>query len=112
MKRLSLIITVPLLLLLAVFAVSNRQIVELNFWPFGIALTMPLFLLALGMLAVGALAGALWMWLPLTRWRLRARSCDRRIIELEAALAENRAIVAQLRGAPPPDPLLAAPHVP
>jgi uncharacterized integral membrane protein len=97
MKRLSLVITVPLALIFVVFAISNRQVVELNFWPFGIALSLPLFLLALGMLAVGALAGGLWMWLPLARWRLRARSHERRIVELEAALAENRAIVAQLR---------------
>src|SRR5258706_8345857 len=110
MKRLSLIITIPLLLAFVVFAVSNRQRVELNLWPFFVLQDVPLFLLALGMLAVGALAGALWMWLPLTRWRLRARSHERRIVELEAALAENRAIVAQLRAPPQPtDPMLAPP---
>jgi uncharacterized integral membrane protein len=110
MKRLSLVITIPLLLVLIVFAVSNRQLVELNLWPFFIVQDVPLFLLALGMLAIGALAGAAWMWLPLTRWRLRARSHERRIVELEAALAENRAIVAQLRApAPPPHEALAPP---
>jgi uncharacterized integral membrane protein len=109
MKRLSLVITIPLLLVLIVFAISNRQIVELNFWPFGIALTLPLFLLALGMLALGALAGALWMWAPLAHCRLRARSLERRIVEIEAALAENRAIVAQLRDVPPAGPALAPP---
>ena len=97
MKRLSLIVTIPLVLVLIVFAVSNRQRVELSLWPFLVLQDVPLFLLALGMLALGALAGGLWVWLPLTRWRLRARSHERRIVELEAALTENRAIVAQLR---------------
>jgi uncharacterized integral membrane protein len=109
MKRLSLIITVPLCLAFIVFAVANRQRVELNLWPFFTLQDVPLFLLALGMLALGALAGALWMWLPLTRWRMRARSHERRIVELEAALAENRAIVGQLRGSAPPNEMLAPP---
>src|SRR5258708_23873734 len=96
MKRLSLVITVPLALIFVVFAISNRQVVELNFWPFGIALSLPLFLLALGMLAVGALAGGLWMWLPLARWRLRPRRHERRIVALEAAPAQHPAIVPHL----------------
>jgi uncharacterized integral membrane protein len=110
MKRLSLVITVPLCLVLVVFAVANRQRVELNLWPFLALQDVPLFLLALGMLALGALAGALWLWLPLTRWRMRARSHERRIVELEAALAENRALVGQLRGAPPAGEMLAPPR--
>jgi uncharacterized integral membrane protein len=112
MKRLSLIVTLPLILILAVFAVANRQEVELNLWPFATVTTW-LFMVALGMLVVGMLVGALWMWMPLLHWRLRGRSQERRIIELEAALAENRAIVAQMRDpirdAPPPGALLAPP---
>jgi hypothetical protein len=68
-----------------------------------------LFMVALGMLVVGVLVGALWMWLPLLQWRLRGRSQARRIIELEAALAENRAIVARLREPPAADALLPPP---
>jgi putative membrane protein len=108
MKRLSLIVTLPLVLILIVFAVANRQAVELNLWPFA-TITTWLFLVALGMLVVGMLIGALWMWLPLLHWRLRGRSQERRIVELEAALAENRAIVAQLREAPHSSAMLAPP---
>lgn len=108
MKRLSLVITVPLIIVLVVFAIDNRQTVELNLWPFA-TVTTRLFLLALGMLAVGMLAGALWLWVPLARWRLRARSHERRAVELEAALAENRAMVAELRAAPRADSMLAPP---
>jgi uncharacterized integral membrane protein len=97
MRRLSLILTAPLAVAFVVFAVSNRQPVDLNLWPFFVVQGVPVFLLALGMLAIGLVAGALVMWMPLARWRLRARSHERRIIELEAALAENRAIVARLR---------------
>jgi uncharacterized integral membrane protein len=111
MKRLSLVITVPLILVLVVFAVDNRQTIELNLWPFA-TVTTRLFLLALGMLAVGVLAGALFLWVPLARWRLRARSHERRAIELEAALTESRAMVTELRGTPRADALLAPPIAP
>jgi len=83
-----------LLVVLVVFALANRQEVELRLWPF-VTVETWLFLIALGMLAIGLLAGALLMWGPLLHWRLRARSLERRTVELEAALAENRAIVAR-----------------
>jgi putative membrane protein len=108
MKRLSLVVTIPLFVVLAVFAVANRQEVELNLWPFATVTTW-LFLVALGMMVVGVLIGALWMWVPLLHWRLRGRSLERHVIELEAALAENRTIVARLREPPPADAALAPP---
>jgi uncharacterized integral membrane protein len=109
MRRLTtLLVTAPLLLVLVVFAVENRQDVVLNLWPFGSVAT-ELFVLALGLLALGLLIGGLMIWVQLVRWRVRARSLERRAVELEAALAENRAIVAHLREPAPSGPALAPP---
>ena len=86
MSRLSIIVTLPLTAAFVVFAIANREPVMVNFWPFGITLEMPLFMLALGLLALGALFGGLLMWIPLLRWRARARARERRVAELESRL--------------------------
>lgn len=93
MPRLSIIITLPLTILFVVFAIANRQSVTVNFWPFGIALDMPLFMLALGLLACGAVVGGLLTWFPLLRWRARAKSRERRVAELESRLEQARSSV-------------------
>jgi uncharacterized integral membrane protein len=108
-KLLSLVVTAVLLAVLVVFALANRQTVELSLWPFTTVETR-LFLVALGMLGLGLLVGALLMCAPLLHWRLRARSLERRTVELEAALAESRTIVAQLREPAPAGAALAPPR--
>ena len=92
MHRLWLIVTVPLTVAFAIFAVANRETVEVNLWPLDLSLALPLFLLALGTFAIGLLAGALLLWLPLLRWRHRARSEERRARRVEAELAAARAL--------------------
>ncbi|NNE84727.1 MAG: LapA family protein, partial [Alphaproteobacteria bacterium] len=43
MKRLRWLITVPLALILIVFAVNNRHLVDVSLWPLGIVISLPLF---------------------------------------------------------------------
>ena len=43
MKRLSWIVTLPITLVVVVFAVSNRDEVAINLWPTGLDLTVPFF---------------------------------------------------------------------
>jgi uncharacterized integral membrane protein len=97
MKRLWLIVTVPLTVVLAVFAVANRDDVALSLWPFDLQLQLPLFLLAIGTLAVGTLIGAVLMWIPLLGWRRRAYSASRRADRLDAELAALRASDVSVR---------------
>ncbi len=79
------------LLLLAVlavaFAVPNRHVVPLNLWPFRLELQAPLFLMVLGALALGLLAGVLGGWLGASGTRRRLRQERERAERLEAEVA-------------------------
>lgn len=46
---------------------------------------LPLFAVALGMLALGIMVGALLFWVQMLRWRLRARRLERRLDDMLAA---------------------------
>ena len=92
MRRLWLIVTVPLTILFAIFAVANRETVAVKLWPLDRTLDLPLFLLALGSFAAGLLIGGFLIWLALLRWRHRARAEERRARRLEAELAAARAL--------------------
>lgn len=86
MKRLGWIITLPLGVLFVLFAVSNRTEVTVSLWPADIV-PVPLYLLALGGLLVGFLAGATVAGVASLRWRRRARREARRAAALESELA-------------------------
>jgi lipopolysaccharide assembly protein A len=80
-------------LLLILFAVSNRESVSIGLWPLlpAAALEMPLYLLVLGVLSVGFVAGQLVTWIGGWRWRREARRARERIAVLESELAAVRA---------------------
>lgn len=92
----------PLIALAVLFALSNRGTVELSIWPLPFSLPAPVYLVALGGLAVGFLAGGIVAWFGAGRIRARARAAERslraRDVELEdlrhkvkeAELAEAR----------------------
>ena len=108
MRRLWLIVTIPLTVVLAVFAVANREPVTISLWPLDLTLDLPLFLLALGTFAVGLLLGAFLIWLPLLRWRHRARAEERRARRFEAELAAARALPPEQPQPAPPQRVIAA----
>jgi uncharacterized integral membrane protein len=77
------------------FFLSNRQPVDLNYWPFGLVLSgLPLAVIVLVALAIGFLGG-LAAHLP-KRFgaQRRAKKAEKRVAELEGKLA-----------APPPAPI-------
>jgi uncharacterized integral membrane protein len=77
----------PILAVAIVFAIVNRAPVRLNLWPFPFTINVPLFVLILATLALGVLIGGFAAWSRGGRWRRRARADERRIAELERALA-------------------------
>jgi uncharacterized integral membrane protein len=70
-------------LVLSIFSVVNRAPVDIDLWPLPLAVAVPVFALALGMCALGMIAGATLFWLQMLRWRLRAKRLERRLSELE-----------------------------
>ena len=73
-------------LVLVVFAVSNRGTIALGLWPLPDVVELPLYLIILGCLLVGFLAGELAAWMSGRHWRREVRRSARRIAVLEHEL--------------------------
>jgi uncharacterized integral membrane protein len=76
-------------LVLIVFAIANRDQVELTLWPLPFTVTAPAYLIVLVTLLIGFLAGEFAAWVNGHRWRREARRLRRRIEELEQRLATS-----------------------
>ncbi len=98
-------IAAPLTLVAVLFAISNRDIVELGLWPLPDRIAVPLYLVALGALAAGFLAGGAVAWFGAGRARRRARAAERRAAaqkrEIEAL--ERRLAAIERSPTPPPE---------
>jgi uncharacterized integral membrane protein len=86
-KRLTWILTVPLIIVIVAFAIANFDRVTLDLWPFEFFLSVPLSVALLASLVFGLLIGGLAVWLSAGRTRRRARQARRRVDELERELA-------------------------
>lgn len=98
-----LILFVPLAAAVVLFALSNRQPVELRLWPFDLSWTMPLALAVLVPVAVSFLLGAAIVWLSDLPARRRGWSARRRADALQRELdgireAEKAAAADRLAG--------------
>jgi uncharacterized integral membrane protein len=75
---------------LAVFAVSNRGVVDVTFWPLPFELAAPLYLVTLVLLLIGYLAGEIFAWFRALRLRREIGRQAKRIASLEATLANAK----------------------
>jgi uncharacterized integral membrane protein len=73
MRRLSYIVSLPLAILLILFAIDNRDALEIKFWPLSWTVSLPAFLALFLALLLGFLAGALAAWFSGAKGRQRAR---------------------------------------
>lgn len=96
-----LLIAAPFLLLLVVFALSNRVGVTLGLWPTDVHLVAPLSLALFAAAAIGLLLGAALVWVNELRQRRRARRAEAAVRRLEA---EVQALKSRLAAAAPPAP--------
>jgi uncharacterized integral membrane protein len=76
----------PFLLVLIAFALSNQQMVSLSLWPTDVSLEVPLSIAVLSISAVSFFLGAILVWFPALRHRLRASQAKKRIATLESKL--------------------------
>ena len=88
-----LLIALPLLLLLVLFTLSNRDPVRLGLWPTDYALVLPLSLAIIASMAAAFLAGGLLVWVSALAQRRRARHAEQmvRLLESQCAGAEGQA---------------------
>ena len=90
MRRLSLILTAPIAVIVVVFALTNRQLAEVNLWPFGLELATPLYRMVLLSMLIGFIIGAVVMWVSDGRVRKKKRAAEFRIANLEQELHDAR----------------------
>lgn len=90
-----LLIALPLLLLLVLFALSNTAPVRLLLWPTDYALELPLAFAVLGAMAIAFLAGGAIVWLTELAQRRRARHAEHMVRLLEAQVQELKARLPQ-----------------
>ncbi|HUI35373.1 MAG TPA: lipopolysaccharide assembly protein LapA domain-containing protein [Stellaceae bacterium] len=92
MKFLWWIVLAVVAVVLILFAISNREHVTLSVWLLpGAAIELPLYLLVLGSLLLGFVAGELTGWIGGWRWRREARRSRERIAMLEREIESERA---------------------
>ncbi len=96
-----LVIALPLLLLLVMFALSNTTPVRLGIWPTDYALQLPLSLAVLSGMAIAFIAGAVIVWLNELSQRRRARHAEQAVRLLEAQVQELKARLPQPQLPPP-----------
>ena len=99
------IILVPLVIVIVVFAVANRQNVTISFDPFGgdtpvASLSLPLFALILGLLIVGVIIGGVASWLGQGKWRGAARRFEREMQVLRGKLSAYEGMAGNQGSAP------------
>lgn len=94
-----LIIAIPFLLLLVLFALSNPQPTAFGLWGTDYSVTLPLSLAVLGAMAVAFIGGALLLWMSVLAARRRARRAEYAARLLEAQVAELKAKLAPVPAA-------------
>lgn len=97
MRILSWSVGLALALVIVLFAISNRQWVDLGLWPLEGKLALPLFVPVLVCAFLGLLVGAFIAWLSAGHWRRLARQGSHRTRELELRIRtlEERRIAAE-----------------
>ncbi len=97
---LRMLIAAPCLLIVILFALSNRTPTVFTFWPTDYALEVPLSIAVLVAMAVAFVAGALVLWVSAMAARRRARRAEYAARLLEAQVAELKARLASRTAAP------------
>jgi len=77
MRWLSWIVMLPLAAAVIVFSVSNRAVTQVDFWPFGYIVELPVFGIVLSSLLLGFMLGGFIAWLSHAKKRSEARAATR-----------------------------------
>lgn len=98
MRLLSRLLFLVVAVVVVAFAIANRAPVGIDLWPLPFRVSLPLYWLVLGALALGVVVGGSASWWAGGRWRRRARAGERRAAALGQEAEERSA--GPPRGAP------------
>ncbi len=90
MKLLVRVLFILFILIGVLIAISNRQPVELTLWPLPHLVVMPVYLLVIGVLLLGVLAGLGMGWWAGRHHRRRAREASGEAVRLEREIQRLR----------------------
>ena len=99
MKRLRWLITAPLALILIVFAVNNRHLVDVSLWPLDFIVRWPLFVFVYIGVVAGFMAGAIIAWASSVQRHSHAR---RRRTDKGARAVKDEPQISEGAGKTPP----------
>lgn len=88
MNRLVWIITVPIAIVVVLFAVVNRAPVALSLWPLPWEIEAPVFLFTLGAIVFGFLFGAVVAWVSGGATRHKLRTTQRELAEAQEMIGK------------------------
>ena len=99
------LVVIPLGIIFIIFAVANRHLVTVSFDPFNsvdpmVAVSMPLFVVIIGVAILGVVAGGSATWFRQRRWRRAARQHEADARRARAENTDLRAAAAVSRGGP------------
>jgi uncharacterized integral membrane protein len=89
-----LLIALPFLVVLVLFALSNTAPVVLRFWPTDFSVVLPLSAAILVGMAAAFLIGGIIVWFSALAQRSRARRAEEQVRRLEAQVAELKTRLA------------------
>lgn len=95
------IVTLPVTIAVVLFAVSNRNLVEVRLWPIPGSLDLPLYGIGLATMLAGFLIGGVTAWISGGENRQRARAAERDARALKAKLSDTRMETERIRAALP-----------
>tara|TARA_E500000318_G_scaffold101936_2_gene105830 strand:+ start:234 stop:575 length:342 start_codon:yes stop_codon:yes gene_type:complete len=75
-KTVSMLIGLPVALVIVLFAISNRHLVEVGFWPLPVVVEVPAYILGLCTMAFGFILGVIATWISGGSTRQRARVAE------------------------------------
>ena len=96
-----LLVAVPFLLLLVLFALSNQAPIQLGIWPTDFSVNLPISLAILGAMAIAFLFGGILVWISELGQRRRARRAEQAVQLLEAQVQELKSRLAAPPASPP-----------
>lgn len=95
-----LLLTLPFLLFILLFALSNREMVQIALWPTDWSVDLMLSVVVLGAAAIAFLLGALTVWLSELTRRGRLHRAELKVVLLEEQLRGLKASAAPLAKLP------------
>lgn len=105
MHPLKWLLTLPLILLLLVFALSNREMATLSFWPFEVAVSLPLSFMLVACLVLGLLLGGFTVWLGDLKYKMEAHRLRHEVTNLNRQIMSLQQATTP-KPATPPTPIL------